>query len=154
MVATGKMAYLLTKNELSGFDRLKYLGLNRRKNELISRRDKASKRLKALGANAGGAEGKALSEEIEKIKTGLGELDSQMPSCFLWTIECAYPHSLILAGDVLFAGGDDSVAAFSIRNGKHLWNAVVKGKAHGLAVANGCLLVSTDVGRIHCFVAR
>jgi len=154
MVATGKMAYLLTKNELSGFDRLRYLGLNRRKNEFLSRRDKASKGLKALGANAGGAEGKALSEEIEKIKGGLGELDSQMPSCFVWTVECAYPHSLILASDVLFAGGDDSVAAFSIRNGKRLWKAAVNGKAHGLAVANGCLLVSTDAGQIHCFVAR
>ena len=154
MVATGKMAYLLSKNELSGFDRQKYLGLNRRKNDLLSRRDKASKSLKALGAKAGEVEGKALSEEIEKIKAGLAEIDGQMPSCFVWKVECAYPHSLILAGDVLFAGGDDGVAAFSAEDGKRLWDTSVKGKAHGLAAANGHLLVSTDVGRIYCFVAK
>ena len=35
--------------------------------------------------------------------------------------------------------------------GKVLWSSPVTGRAHGLAVANGCLFVSTDRGTIHCF---
>ncbi len=77
-----------------------------------------------------------------------------MPSCFVWTVKCSYPHGLILAGDILFTGGDDSVAAFSTKDGKRLWDAPVKGKAHGLAAADGRLLVSADTGQIYCFVTR
>jgi outer membrane protein assembly factor BamB len=58
---------------------------------------------------------------------------------------------LILAGETLFAGGDDRVAAFDATTGKMRWSARVTGKAHGLAVAHGRLFVSTDRGTIHCF---
>ncbi len=56
-----------------------------------------------------------------------------------------------MAGDTLFAGGSDQVFAYSTADGKELWSATVTGNAHGLAVANGRLFVSTDRGIIHCF---
>ena len=68
-----------------------------------------------------------------------------------WRVACQCPHELILAGDVLFAGGDGRVAAFQAADGKRLWQHAVEGHAHGLAVASGALLVSTDEGAIHCF---
>lgn len=154
MVATGKMAYLLAKDKLSAFDRVKYLDLNRKKNALGARQGRAAKQLKALGEKASGDEGKALSQELEKIKAELSEVNSRMPSCFVWSVECAHPHELILAGDVLLAGGDDRVAAYSTKDGECLWSAAVEGKAHGLTAANGHLLVSTDTGRVHCFSSR
>jgi hypothetical protein len=58
---------------------------------------------------------------------------------------------LILAGDVLFAGGTNKVAAYNIANGNELWNRVVKGRARALAAAGGRLFVSTDVGNIYMF---
>jgi outer membrane protein assembly factor BamB len=61
---------------------------------------------------------------------------------------------LILAGDMLFAGGDDLIAAYSISDGTRLWQASVAGKAHGLVVANGRLFVSTDKGKIYCFTGN
>jgi len=151
MVATGEMAYLLTGSELSAFNRVKYLGLNRQKNLLAARRGHIAGQLKALGKNPEAAEAEKLSQQLKEIRDNLTELDSRMPDCFVWTVESACPHDLILAGNVLFAGGDDSVAAFSAENGRRLWSAPVEGKAHGLAFANGRLLVSTDLGRIHCF---
>jgi outer membrane protein assembly factor BamB len=45
------------------------------------------------------------------------------------------------------------VFAFDAATGKELWAASVTGKVHGLAVANGRLFVSTDLGTIHCFRA-
>jgi outer membrane protein assembly factor BamB len=58
---------------------------------------------------------------------------------------------LILAGDVLFAGGTNKVAAYSITNGDELWNQTVNGRARALAAAGGCLFVSTDTGNIYMF---
>ena len=68
-----------------------------------------------------------------------------------WSVPCDYPHTLILAGDVLFAGGTNKVAAYSITNGDELWNRTVNGRARALAAAGGCLFVSTDTGNIYMF---
>jgi len=58
---------------------------------------------------------------------------------------------LILAGQTLFAGGEGQVVAHDLRTGNELWKASVAGRAYGLAVSDGKLLVSTDLGRIVCF---
>lgn len=70
-----------------------------------------------------------------------------------WNVPCNYPYELILAKDVLFAGGEDEVGALSISNGNILWTAPVKGRVHSLAVADSRLFVSTNRGTIHCFRA-
>ena len=64
---------------------------------------------------------------------------------------CSHPYSLILAGNILFAGGQDSIIAVSTATGKTIWDANVKGRALEIAVSNGRLFVSTDRGTIHCF---
>lgn len=69
----------------------------------------------------------------------------------LWSIPCDYPHTLILAGDILFAGGTNKVAAYNITNGELAWSRAVNGSARALAVSGGCLFVSTDTGNIHMF---
>lgn len=70
----------------------------------------------------------------------------------IWSVPCDNPcYSLIVAGDVLFAGGTNTVKAFYTLNGSELWSQTVKGHASGLAFANGRLFVSTDCGNIHMF---
>lgn len=69
----------------------------------------------------------------------------------LWRHSGRYPYSLILAGDALYAGGKDTVIALSADDGRVLWQGGVAGRAHGLAVADGALFVSTDQGVIHSF---
>lgn len=68
-----------------------------------------------------------------------------------WSKPCEYPYTLILAGGTLFAGGRDAVAALRAKDGKLLWEGEVPGRAYGLAVAGGRLLVSTDEGAVCCF---
>jgi len=61
------------------------------------------------------------------------------------------PDALILAGGRLVAGGAGKVVAYDAATGDVLWSAKVEGRARGLAVANGRLLVSTTTGRIYSF---
>ena len=68
-----------------------------------------------------------------------------------WQVDSDCPHDLILAGDVLFAGGNDEVSALDAGDGKRIWTGQVRGNAQGLVVANGALFVSTDAGEIYCF---
>lgn len=70
-----------------------------------------------------------------------------------WKVACDCPYALIMAGEVLFAGGTDQVAAYSTADGTRLWSAAIEGRAYGLAAAGGQLLVSTDVGHIYAFRA-
>ena len=59
--------------------------------------------------------------------------------------------SLIVAGDKVIVGGKDRVSIVSISRREIVWRSDVDGTAHGLAVADGRLYVSTDQGVIHCF---
>lgn len=71
----------------------------------------------------------------------------------LWTVPSQESHALIVADQTVFLGGDGAVAAVDAETGKVLWRHAVEGRAHGLAVANGQLLVSTDAGTIQAFKA-
>ena len=71
-----------------------------------------------------------------------------------WKIAFPAAHDMILAGEVLFVGGDDVVTALDAGTGKPLWTGQVSGRAHGLAVAGGRLFVSTHDGTTHCFAAK
>lgn len=69
----------------------------------------------------------------------------------LWTVPCDCPYVLIMVGNVLWAGGEDKVVAFSSQDGKVLRTLPAKGRVYGLSAANGRLYGSTDTGMIHCW---
>lgn len=71
----------------------------------------------------------------------------------LWTVPCEYPNAMIVVGKTLFLGGTDAVAGFSAETGECVWSTPVRGRAYGLAFANGVLYVSTDEGTICGFAA-
>ena len=68
-----------------------------------------------------------------------------------WDVPCLHSNEVIVAGETIYVGGNDVVAAHSLNDGELLWETTVDGGAFGLVVANGRLYVSTDVGTIHCF---
>ncbi len=69
----------------------------------------------------------------------------------LWKAACDCPFTMIKAGDTLFVGGDQNVAAHSATTGKLLWQQPANGRVFGLAAANGRLFASSDTGAIHCY---
>ncbi|MFB0553308.1 MAG: PQQ-binding-like beta-propeller repeat protein, partial [Phycisphaerae bacterium] len=149
MLVNGPTAYMLSEKKLSAFNRSRYLELSRKRNNLTDQYKKLEEQLKKVDKNT--AEPEKLGRELNNITIQISELSKKMKDCYLWTVECEYPHSMIMAGDVLFLGGEGKIAAFKADSGRAIWAAPVDGKAFGLSVVNGGLYVSTDKGKIHCF---
>lgn len=61
------------------------------------------------------------------------------------------PHALIVAGKVAAIGSDETVTLIDLEKKELRQTLEVDGAAHGLAVADGRLYVSTDRGTIYCF---
>jgi hypothetical protein len=151
IVVTEEVAYLNTGTELSGFARARYVEIAKRQAQLQTQQKAIQEQLKQLRDQASGLAGAKLKEELKPIEAELATLPPKMAACYLWKTSADCSHDLILAGEMLFAGGDDRVVAFNAATGKERWTAPVTGRAHGLVVANGRLFVSTDLGTIHCF---
>lgn len=60
-------------------------------------------------------------------------------------------EKMIMAGPAIIAGGNGFVAILDSSTGNKKWETKVDGRALGLTVANGRLLVSTDTGAIYAF---
>jgi len=138
IVADGK-SYLQANGELTILDRMRYRKLFSDYNVQKKERDQ----LKAKK-----------SPELPNAEQRLGKILADIRKCVLWRTPCKQPYALILAGDTLFAGGENEVVAYSAKDKKRVWSSPVNGKARGIAVAHGRLLVSTDKGTIHCFGAK
>lgn len=149
ILVNGPIAYMQSEEKLSAFNRKRYLELSRRINNLKQQHEQVKKQLGKLNKDT--LEAQQLQNNLSKIEAELAEYSQQLKDCYLWTVECKYPYSLIMAGDVLFAGGENEVAAFSTEDGKEIWSAPVTGIAHGLSVMNGGLYASTNRGHVHCF---
>ena len=86
----------------------------------------------------------ALNEQIAKTEADLAAGEA-------WRVVCDCSDTLLLANNTLVAGGAGKVVAFDKATGSTLWTGKVEGKARGLAVADGRLLVSSNTGEIRCF---
>ncbi len=153
LIATPRMSYLQTSRELRSFDRVRYLEAKKQREALARRQRDIIKGIGRLGRRAGGKEGRKLREELKAVNAELKRLRKDAPKCLAWQVPCANRYALVLAGDVLLAGGEGEVAVFATTDGKRLWTGRVDGRACGLTVANGRLIVSTDTGAIHCFAS-
>jgi outer membrane protein assembly factor BamB len=71
-----------------------------------------------------------------------------------WMTELCATESFILAGNVIYAGGEDKVHAVDATGGDILWDYPTESRVRGLAVANGRLYVSTVDGKVRCFERR
>jgi len=153
MIVFAEKAYLHADKVLSVLDRVRYLKLQGELKLVVKRREELGKLLPQLRKQKS-PDAPKVQEELNVTGRRLTEITTAKKACFLWRVDCAQPHSLILAGNTLFAGGNDEVAAYSTIDRKQIWTAKVNGAALGLAVAHGRLLVSTDKGAIHCFTAK
>ena len=151
MVSDGQSAYMQSETELTGFNRKDYLKFNRRKMNMEKRRKQLQEQLKKEQPDS--PQQRQTQQYLNNLENDFLEINENLKQCFLWTTPSDCQYSLIMAGNTLFAGGENKVEAVNTATGKKLWTAPVKGAAYGLAVAQGKLLVSTDQGVIHCFSA-
>lgn len=151
MIVTPARSFLHSDHELSALDRARYLELARERKAVLARRDALRKQLQQAERAAEAAARTRLRGELTEVGSAIDRLSREMEDCVLWREPCRHPLRLILAGKVLYAGGLQSVAAYSPESGAKLWEAPADGSALGLAVAGGRLFVSTDTGAVHCF---
>ena len=146
MVVGPDRLFILTDNRLKSVCRyrMQLLRLERQRDRLSAALDKAKSDPQQIQAHRG---------QLSSLQTEISTLKKASKDVKNWAIRCDCPDSLILAGTLLFAGGDHKVVAFDRANGREQWSQQVNGKAHGLAVADGNLYVSTDTGWLHCFSA-
>lgn len=130
MLANGDITYTVGDDKISALNRKRYIRLSR---QIVS--------IEKINQQ----------KRTERQKKRLVELKKQREACLKWQVPCSAPYELVMAGNILFAGGNDKVFAYSATDGRQLWTGSVSGKAYGLAVSDGCLFVSTDKGIIHCF---
>lgn len=151
MIVTPKMSYLHSDKEISGLDRPRYLKHARLQRNLTRAQRKEREAIKKLGPKGDPQKIAAHNKEISRIATRLQEEAKALRTCILYKKPCGQALSFILAGNLLFAGGEGEVAAYDTKEGKQLWKHTVTGNVYGLAVANGRLYASSDTGRIYCF---
>jgi outer membrane protein assembly factor BamB len=149
MVVDRDSAYVATGADVRRLNRGEHAEASRRRDAL----DRQIYTLMApLRDNAGSA--KKLDAQtwatingLQKKSTGLAEIG------VVWKTPCPENVTLMGAGNVLFVGGRDSVAALDTASGKELWRHAVEGNARELAAAADCLWVSTSAGKVYCFGA-
>jgi outer membrane protein assembly factor BamB len=121
---------------------------------LQSRRDAAAGKADADRQALETARRKTVIKEKEEADKALAEADAALPAALKWRVPTPCAEALILAGDIVIAGGTSEVVAVEAETGKTLWSTNVDGAARGLAVADGRLFVSTGEGTIYCFAPR
>jgi len=153
MVIKNDKAWFCNFKELVALDRDNYMALQTR----IAANNKQLKvlndKLKKL-TDKTSDEARPLNQHISNLRTENKSLTNKARKCFQWKKYVGTLNTLICAGDVLFAGAENKVIAYSTQNGDMLWQADVDGTVYGLAVARNTLLVSTDTGSIVCFKSQ
>jgi len=140
--------YLYSPGKLSAFRYAEHMKLSVQIASLRGRQRALGGKLKKLRDKD---QRRKVTEELTKMAAELKRLTQAANKCFGWKVDCPAAHELIVAGDVIFVGGDGIVRGLSVRDGRELWKSAVDGNAGGLAFAGGRLFVSTDTGKIYCF---
>jgi len=158
MVLRDKIAYVLTANGVYAIDRKTHAQAVRDVNRSAEKRKTLGKELAQLRKDLVGAEAAQAQkmrqriDEITRITANhLAEEKHLQNSCFTWHCSAEGFGTVALAGDTLLVGGSGQIIAVDVTTGQRTWNADVMGRAMGLAIADGRLLVSTDRGGLHCF---
>ena len=150
MVIQQDKAWFCNFQELIALDRGRYMALQTQIAAHNKQLGSINARLKRLKDKASD-EAKTLTQTKLDLTIKNKDLATQAQACFMWKHHVGVLNTLICAGDVVYAGGEDVVVAYSAAHGSVLWKADVDGKVYGLAIANKTLLVSTDTGSILCF---
>ncbi len=144
LVVTHQVAYVAEDARLVALDRKAFPPAGRRLESARSRKD-------TLARSIRGAPSEAQKKQLAELDAQVVQAEQAFAKTQLWQLPSDCHEELVLAGNVLYAGGQNRLIAVDASHGKQLWEAKIEGKAKGLAVAGGKLLASTDRGLIYCF---
>lgn len=164
LIVDGDISYALDDHQVSALDRSKVPEVQRERNKLARKRGIREKMVRRTYYDRFKLDRKAtdyqqqydkLSAEIEQTLAEIKQLAAKQKKlesgAYLWQRKNDLRDAMILAGKTLFIGGSGRVIAVDAETGQWQWTGTVQGRASGLAVCDGRLLVSTTAGTIHCF---
>lgn len=140
----GDAAYSANGKETVGLDRKTYAAATRIRHDIDTK-------IYSLNRELRGKKG----EVADKIRNEIRELTAKKNKTkedgVNWRIKSPHDDSLLVVGNLLFAGGENVLVAYSTGDGKQVWSTSMDGTVRGLAVASGQLYASTTTGEIVCF---
>ena len=158
MVLTREVSYVLAKDRIYAINRPRYTKAVREANRLASERKKLTIQLSSLKTqlesasdNAGKKIKRQIDELTRKDASMVAEEKRLKDSSYEWHYARRGLRSIILAGNVVFAGGEGFVVGIDSKTGREMWKNDVSGAAIGLAASGGRLIVSSDKGPVYCF---
>jgi len=152
LIVTPDAFYTATGRELFAVKRETYAAASLRRKGLLDRQRDLDAQIQRAKRGPEAAL-QQLQTQLDALKEQIKETETRIAAGEMWRIRCDCAETLVMAGNVLFAGGDRKVLAFDVATGEVLWTGEVDGRARGLAVADGRLFVSSDTGAIYCFGA-
>jgi outer membrane protein assembly factor BamB len=145
MAVINDAAYVATGNKIARLNRMEYAVNSRTRHQLEMDIYDLSGKLRS----------EKDQEKAEGFRQKMAEANEELGRIadigVMWQTDATDDASLLATPNVVFLGGENNVTAYSAESGEIVWQAAVDGKASGLAVADGCLIVSTDTGRIYAF---
>ena len=161
MVLRDNTAYVLTAGGVYAIDRKAHAEAVRQVSRSAEKRKalgKESAQLKKDLEKADAQQARKKRERIDEITRIIADHLAQekrlQNSCFTWHLPAEGFATVALAGETLFVGGRGCVIAVDVTTGRQTWNVTIAGRAMGLAIADGRLVVSTDLGQVYCFAER
>jgi outer membrane protein assembly factor BamB len=146
MAVLGNDAYVATGKAVARLDRLKYAINSRERHQLEMQVYDQTRLLRSEKDSA------RISEIRQSIETANAQILKIADIGVTWEKETADDAALLATPGAVFLGGQNQVTAYAAESGEVAWRTEVDGLVSGLAVSDGCLVVSTDTGRIYAFV--
>lgn len=145
MAVVGDDAYVATGDVVAKLNRLDYAVNSRVRHQLEMDIYTLSRKLRTAGDKAD-----AVRKDIATANTKLKEIADVGVA---WQVSSKDDGAVLATSNAVLIGGQDQVTAYSAADGTVVWTAKIPGKASGLAVADGSLVVSTDAGVVQVFSA-
>ena len=150
LIVTPETFYVATGRELYAVNRKDYSPASLVRKTLLDQKRALATQLQQAKRGPEAAL-KRVQSQMDTLNERLAKTEADLAAGEAWRVVCDCSETLLLANNTLVAGGAEKVVAFDRASGSTLWTGKVEGKARGLAVADGRLLVSSDTGAIHCF---
>lgn len=181
IVVTPEITYTQRGGVITAIDRQAYAELGARENALAKRLMKnfwknyrrsldvrvfadRQRRRQAVGEDLTPQDQETLAAARKEVAPGWAERDEleqqmhdtkvEIAKIVRWRCKTDLTEEIIVAGDTVYVGGNGKVGAIRAADGQLVWTQQINGRARGMAVANGRLVVSMDNGHIHCFTAK
>ena len=151
MIVQGGMAYLQSKGEVSALNRTRYIAISRERNKSLRPLEELKSKKDEVFLSRDAEAIRQYKEQVAAYEAEVNRLTKDMDACYIWKKPVADPYAMVLAGEVLFLGGADRIAAIRVADGAEVWGAQIPGEIYGLSVANGNLFASSSQGPIYCF---